>query len=73
MVATVWELTPKVETWKVAVVCPLGTVTVAGSVTELLEHERFTTSPEGPAALVKVTIAVEERPSRTELGLSVRD
>ena len=60
-------------TINVAVVCPAAMVTVAGSVAELLEHESFTTFPEGPAAPLIVTVAVEELPPWTELGLSVRD
>ena len=65
--------TPKVETWKVAAVCPPGTVTVAGSVNELLEQERLTTFPPGPAKPLRITVPVEERPPWTEFGLNVRD
>ena len=71
IVALTISFTPAAVSWKVTVVCPPGTVTVAGKMTELLELERFTTFPLGPAGPVRVTVAVDEPPLCTELGLSV--
>ena len=56
----------------VAVVAPAATVTVAGTVADGLLLESATTRPPVGAALLSVTVPVEEAPPTTLVGLSAR-
>ena len=60
--------TPVVAMLKVAVVAPAGTVTVAGTVVLVLFDDNVTTSPEGPAGFVRVTVPTADAPPTTEPG-----
>jgi hypothetical protein len=62
-----------VVTVKVAVVLPAGTVTDAGTEAAVLLLDRETEMPPVGAALVKVTVPVEDAPRVTLAGLSVTD
>ena len=53
---------------KVAVVEPWTTVTLAGIVSPAGELDRLTSTPPGPAGLVKVTVPVAETPLTIVLG-----
>jgi hypothetical protein len=55
----------------VAVVAPPATVTVAGTVTEGLLLDKVTTKPVAGAALVRVTVPVEDVPPTTDVGFRV--
>ena len=57
-------------TVKVAVVEPAGTVTVAGTVTELTLLLSATPNPLDPAAPLRVIVPVEVAPPATVVGLS---
>jgi len=60
-----------VVTWKVAVVEPAATVTVAGTVASaVLLEESATEVPPVGAATLRVTVSVEGLPPRTLVGLS---
>jgi hypothetical protein len=71
MTAEVVLETAVVVTVNVAVVAPAATVTVPGTVAELLPEPRVTTSPVGPAGPVRVTVPVELEPPTTEVGSKV--
>jgi hypothetical protein len=65
--------TARVETVKVALVVPAGTVTVLGTVATLgLLLLRFTTNPPDGAGAVRVTVPVLLLPPTTLVGFSVR-
>ncbi len=74
MVADVVELTAVVVTVNVAVVDPAATATLAGTVAApVLLLVSVTTAPPVGAALLKVTVPVEEVPPVTADGLKLRD
>ena len=70
MVADVEAVTDVVVTVKLALVAPAGTVTLAGTVVALEFSESDTAAPPLGAAALKVTVAVEELPPTTVVGLS---
>ena len=70
IVALVLVATALVVTVKLAEVAPDGTVTDAGTVAAALLLERVTTKPAVGAALVMVTVPVDETPPTTVVGLS---
>ena len=70
MVALVVAETAEVETVNVAVVAPAATVTVAGTVAEVLEDERETTTPPVGAASAIVSVPVVGTPPTSELEAS---
>ena len=55
---------------KVAEVCPLGTVTIAGTVAVVLLLDRETMSPPAGAGFVRMTVPVAVAPPITEVGFS---
>jgi|SRR5271157_4819555 len=73
MVADVVELTAVVVTVKVAVVAPAATVTLAGTVAEALLLPSVTAAPPVGAALLKVTVPVEEAPPVTVVGFKLTE
>ncbi len=73
MVADVIELTAVVVTANVAVVAPAATVTVAGTVADPLLLDKLTTAPPVSAALLNVTVPVEEPPPATDVGFKLTD
>jgi hypothetical protein len=73
MVTAVDEATAIVVTVNVAVVLPARTVTVAGTVAAALFLDKATEIPPLGAALVKVTVPVEEVPPVTLVGLTETD
>ncbi len=73
MVADAVLPTAVVVTVKVAVVAPTATVTLAGTVAAALLLDSVTTAPPVGAALLKVTVPVDEVPPVTEVGFSVTD
>ena len=70
MVTGVEAVTALVFTENVALVDPAPTVTVDGTVAEVLLLERFTVAPPLGAAPLRVTVPVEEEPPFTLPGLS---
>lgn len=62
-------VTALVETVNVAVVEPAGTVSVAGTVAGLMA-ESWTTAPADGAGALSVTVAVDDDPLGTLVGLS---
>ena len=56
---------------KVALVLPVGTVTLAGTWTALVSLLRFTVTPGEGAAVKSVTVPVELEPPVTEFGPKV--
>jgi len=70
MVACVLDATPRVFTVNVAVVAPLGTVTLEGTVALVLLEESETDAPPDGAGPFNVTVPVELFPPTTEVGLS---
>ena len=72
-VITGWvcALTPCVVIVTVAVFPPAGTVTEAGTDASDRSDDRVTTVPPVPAGPLRVTVAVEELPPRTAVGLRV--
>ena len=62
-----------VVTGKSAVVAPEGTVTLAGTTAAALSLESATTAPLAGAALVRVTVPVEEDPPSTLAGFTAID
>ena len=73
MVTGVDAVTAPVFTENVALVAPAATVTLDGTVAEVLLLERFTVAPPVGAAPVRVTVPVEEEPAFTLPGLSVTE
>src|SRR5213594_103750 len=74
MVTRVEEPTGLVLTVKVAVMPPVGTVTLAGTVaTPGLLLDRLTTAPPLGAGPLSVTVPVEELPPVTLVGLRLSD
>jgi hypothetical protein len=74
IVTVVVELTAEVVTPKVALVAPAGMVTFAGTgASDVLLLTRETTTPPLGAALLSVTVPVDELPPLTLLGLTVSD
>ena len=71
-VAVIVAVTTRVETVKVAVLDPAGTVTVGGTVTGL-SPDRETTAPPAGAALLSVAVPLTEKPPSTLAALSVID
>src|SRR5258708_6556662 len=68
-VTEVEEVTASVDTWKVALLAPDGTVTVAGTVaTAVLLLERDTSAPPVGAGALSVTVPVEGEPPLTLVG-----
>jgi hypothetical protein len=70
MVAEAAVVPAVVVTAKVAVVLPAATVTDAGTEVAVLLLDRATEMPPVGAALVKVTVPVEDEPRVTLVGLS---
>jgi len=62
-----------VFTVKVALVAPAGTVTLAGTVAADMLLERAIIAPLLRAALLRVTVPVEDEPPVTLEGLSVNE
>jgi hypothetical protein len=71
IVTGVEAVTVLVVTVNVAVVAPVATVTLAGTVAAAELSDRVTTAPPVGAALVSVTVPVEEAPPVTLVGLIV--
>jgi hypothetical protein len=72
MVTDVEPATPLVVIAKVAVVAPAVTVTLAGTVAAALLLDNATDAPPTGAALLRVTVPVEELPPTTLVGFTVR-
>jgi hypothetical protein len=70
--ACVVDDTDDVETLNVALVAPAGTTTLAGTVAGLIA-ESCTVAPPAGAAALSVTVAVEDEPPVTLVGLRVSD
>jgi hypothetical protein len=66
------EETPLVVTVNVAVVAPAATVTLAGVVEKALSSDSVTTAPPVGAALLSVTVPVDETPPFTLVGFIVK-
>src|SRR3972149_4615711 len=63
-----------VLTEKLALLAPPGMVTLVGTVAiDVLPLDSVTTAPPTGAVLFRFTVAVEEPPATTELGLRVRE
>ena len=73
MVAELAEATATVPTAKVAVDCPAGTVTDAGTVTPWLLDWSDTTIPPVGAELDNVIVPTELEPPVTEMGFKLTD
>jgi hypothetical protein len=73
IVADVEEATDVVVTVNVSLVCPAGTVTLAGTVAAVALLESETTEPPSAAAPLRVTVPVEELPPATLVGLRLSD
>jgi hypothetical protein len=72
IVAGVEVVTPLVVTWKVAVVAPAATVTLAGTTAAPLLLDKVTEAA-AAAAPVSVTVPVDEVPPVTVVGFSVTE
>jgi hypothetical protein len=70
MVAVVEPVTAVVVMVKFALLEPVGTVTLAGTVAALESSESDTTVPPLGAGAVSVTVPVEARPATTLVGLT---
>src|SRR3990172_1574683 len=70
MVAEVKAPTAMVLTGKLAVVAPAATVTLAGTVAAALLLDSATSAPPAGAALLSVTVPVEDSPPVTLAGLT---
>ena len=66
-------MTAVVATLKVALVSPLVTVTVAGTVAAALLLDKETTVPAKPAGPLRVTVPVEGLPPVTVPGFNVTE
>jgi len=66
-------VTAVVVTLKVAVVAPPGTMTLAGTVTEVSELESVTTVPPVGAAESRVTVPVAAPPPTTLVGVTLTE
>jgi hypothetical protein len=66
-------VTALVFTVNVALVAPAATATLVGTATADTLLERLTTAPPLGAAVVRVTVPVEEAPPMTLVGLSIRE
>jgi hypothetical protein len=73
MVTGVEAVTELVFTENVALVAPAATVTLDGTVAEVLLLKRFTVAPPLGAAPLRVTVPVEEEPPFTLPGLSITE
>lgn len=73
MVTVVTAPTALVEMGNVALVWLSSTVTVAGTCAAALSLERLTTAPPAGAALVRLTVPVEDWPPVTLDGLALTD
>jgi hypothetical protein len=73
MVAETVELTDEVVIVNVAEVAPAATVTLAGTVAEALLLASETTTPPLGAALVRVTVPVDDVPPVTLVGLTASE
>ena len=73
MVTGVEAVTALVFTGNVALVAPAATVTLDGTVAEVLLLERLTVAPPLGAAPLSVTVPVEGDPPVTVLGLRVTE
>jgi len=71
MVAVPVERTAVVVTVNVPLRAPPATVIVAGTAAKLLSLVKLTTSPAAGAALVRLTVPVDDTPPATLVGLSV--
>ena len=71
MVTGVEAVTALVFTANVALVAPAATITLDGTVAEVLLLERFIMAPPLGAGKLRVTVPVEEEPPFTLPGLSV--
>ncbi len=72
MVAVAAPATGVVAVVKVALVLPLGTVTLAGTVAEALSLLNCTTAPPAGAGALRVTVPSEVAPPVTLAGLTKR-
>ena len=72
MLIAVWEPTSEVSMENVALVEPAGTVTVGGTMTEVIPAPSETTTPPVGAGPVRVTVPVVLFPPTIVLGFSVR-
>lgn len=70
IVTEVLLATPVVPIVNVALVAPVATVTVAGTVAATLFEERLTTEPPGGAGYVNVTFPVDGVPPDTVIGVT---
>jgi hypothetical protein len=70
--ACVVDVTLVVETLNVALVAPAGTVTLAGTAAGLIDDSCTIAPPNGAAAL-SLTVAVDDEPPGTLVGLSASD
>jgi hypothetical protein len=70
--ACVVDVTLVVETLNVALVAPAGTVTLAGTAAGLIDDSCTIAPPDGAAAL-SLTVAVDDEPPGTLVGLSASD
>lgn len=64
--------TAEVDTVKVAELAPEAMLTLAGTVADVLEDDKATTTPAGPAGPLRVAVPVAEFPPMTVVGLTVR-
>jgi len=70
MAATVALVTAVVVTVNVRLVDPAGTVTLAGSLTDVELSDRAITAPPDGAAALSVTLPVDELPPTTVVGFT---
>jgi len=70
MVVTVEADTAEVFTMKLALLCPAGMTTLAGTCAAALALERNAAAPPAGAPMFNVTVAADELPPVTEVGFS---